>query len=439
MSVNASTFYASLDAPVLKKFKYWQIRTIIGSMIGYAMYYFVRKNLSIAMPAMQTELGVTKVQLGLFLTLHGLMYGVSKFANGFIGDRVNARYFMVIGLVFCALCNIAFGFSSAVMAFGVLWVLNGWFQGMGFPPSARLLTHWVPPSELATKMSWWNASHSIGAGLVVIICGYVVSWGWEWCFYVPSAIALMGAVFLWFILRDTPRSVGLPEIEMKGAKKTGEKEDSKDYRRFLSKMVFRNPNIWYISIGNFFVYTMRYAILDWGPTLLKEWKGVSISHAGWMVAGFEFAGIAGMLTAGWVTDRFFGGRGPRVCVICMLLATLFMSLFWGLDAPPVWLATLILMASGFCIYGPQALVGIAAANLATKRAAATAGGFTGLFGYASTILSGGVMGYIAQQYGWAYGVATLIGIGVLGAISFTFAWPAKANGYETVDIEHEVG
>jgi OPA family glycerol-3-phosphate transporter-like MFS transporter/OPA family sugar phosphate sensor protein UhpC-like MFS transporter len=124
------------------------------------------------------------------------------------------------------------------------------------------------------------------------------------------------------------------------------------------------------------------------------------------------------------------------------MATLFMSLFWGLDSPPVWLATMILMAAGFCIYGPQALVGIAAANMATKRAAATAGGFTGLFGYGSGLLSGVGLGLVAQKYGWGYGVASLIGIGVLGAIAFIFAWPAKAHGYETdetEDIKYEVG
>ena len=50
---------------VAKKFKYWQTRTIIASMIGYALFYFVRKNLSIAMPAMQDDLGITKGDLGL--------------------------------------------------------------------------------------------------------------------------------------------------------------------------------------------------------------------------------------------------------------------------------------------------------------------------------------------------------------------------------------
>lgn len=414
---------------VAKKFKYWQTRTIIASMIGYALFYFVRKNLSIAMPAMQEDLGITKGDLGLFLTLHGLLYGVSKFANGFIGDRVNARYFMVTGLVLSAVCNILFGFSSAVLVFGIVWMLNGWFQGMGFPPCARLLTHWIPPTQLATKMSIWNTSHSIGAGLVVIVCGYIVSLGWRWCFWFPSIIALVGAVGLWFALRDTPRSVGLPELNQKGAGEA-EEESSKEFKAFVRKHVFGNPTIWVLAFANFFVYIVRYAVLDWGPTLLGEWKGISIQHAGWMVAAFEISGILGMLTAGWATDRFFGGRGPRVCVLCMALATVFIALFWGLQEPSMWLATCLLGAAGFCIYGPQALVGIAAANIATKKAAATAVGFTGLFGYASTLVSGWGLGLLAQHYGWDVAVGALILIAVVGTLIFMAAWTAKANGYD---------
>lgn len=420
--------YSNMSAEESKKFNYWQKRIVISTMIGYAMFYFVRKNLSIAMPAMQEDLGITKTELGIFLMLHGLIYGVSKFVNGFIGDRVNARYFMVTGLILSAGCNLIFGFSSAVVVFGLTWMLNGWFQGMGFPPCARLLTHWIHPKELATKMSIWNTSHSIGAGLVVILCGYIVSLGWRWCFYIPSAIALAGAAFLWITLRDTPSSVGLPEIKVGNESEDAKEEKTFEFKQFVRKKVFLNPYIWIIAIANFFVYTVRYAVLDWGPTLLSEWKGLSIQHAGWMVAGFEIAGIAGMLLAGWATDRFFGGRGARVCVICMALAVFFVFLFWQLSASPLLMAGL-LMAAGFCIYGPQALVGIIVANLATKRAAATAIGFTGLFGYASTIVSGWALGSIAQNMGWSYAIGILIVLGIVGTVTFLLAWRAKADGY----------
>lgn len=299
MENNKIGAYAGMTPEVLKKFKYWQNRTIIATMIGYAMFYFVRKNLSVAMPFMEKDLGITKVELGTFLTLHLLIYGVSRFLNGMIGDRVNSRMFMVAGLLLCSVCNIIFGFSSAVLVFGIVWLFNGWFQGMGFPPCVRLLTHWIPPQQLATKMSVWNTSHSIGAGLVVIICGYVgVHLGWRWCFFIPSIIAVLGALFLLLTLRDTPKSVGLPELNT-GGKHDGEEDDrnSKEYKQFVKKQVFKNPYIWILGLANFFVYIVRFAVLDWGPTLLQQWKGIPVQHGGWLVAGFEISGIIGMVTA----------------------------------------------------------------------------------------------------------------------------------------------
>ena len=414
-----------------QRYKYWERRTIIASMLGYAMFYFVRKNLSVAMPAMQADLGITKADLGLFLTLHGLLYGVSKFVNGYIGDRVNARYFMTAGLLLSAACNFAFGFSSAIWLFGIFWMLNGWFQGMGFPPCARLLTHWVQPSQLATKMSVWNTSHSIGAGLVVIFCGYIVTLGWRWCFFGPGLFAVVGAIALWFALRDTPSSVGLPEIRMTGETEEQSKHDltPAQHKAFVRKMVFQNPYIWILAFANFFLYTVRYAVLDWGPTLLNEWKGVSVSQAGWLVAAFEISGILGMLAAGWATDKFFGGRGPRVCVICMLMTAFFVFLFKEVETTSLPVYAVILGCAGFFIYGPQALVGIAASNLATKRAAATAVGLTGLFGYASTMASGWGLGWLAQHYGWGYAFGVILLFALIGTIIFLTAWKAKANGY----------
>ena len=38
-----------MDTQTQKKFKIWQWRTIIATMIGYAFFYFVRKNFSFAM------------------------------------------------------------------------------------------------------------------------------------------------------------------------------------------------------------------------------------------------------------------------------------------------------------------------------------------------------------------------------------------------------
>lgn len=399
------------------------------------------------MPYLNEEMGISKSELGLFLTLHGLIYGLSKFFNGMWGDRSNARYFLSAGLLCCGICNLMFGFSSSVMALGIFWVLNGWFQGMGVPPCTRLMTHWIVPQQLATKMSIWNTSHSVGAGLAIIFCGYIVglNWGgyfgessmlaqhWRWCFILPAVIAILGTVLVFALVRDTPKSVGLPELHLSKNDNVPQTKDEekREFKEFLRRKVFLNPTIWIIALGNFFVYIVRFAVLDWGPTMLKEHLHMDISHAGWTVAAFEIAGIAGMLAAGWATDKIFGGRAPRTCVVCMgMTALCLVGLSTLNEHTPLYVAIAILMCAGFFIYGPQALVGIAAANIATKRAAATAGGFCGLFGYGSTIVSGWGLGLLVQYTNWGFALTALIGAAAIGTLIFAIAWKAKANGYD---------
>ena len=418
---------------VNRRFSYWQNRILNSSLIGYAIFYFVRKNLSIAMPALEADLHIKKAQLGTFLTIHGVLYGLSKFVHGFVADRANARTLMIVGLVLSALVNVFFGFSSAVIALGIFWMLNGWFQGIGFPPCARLMTHWFPPKELATKMSVWNTSHSIGAGLIAFLCGHLLATyhNWRLCFYVPALIGFATVVFLWFTLRDTPRSLGLPEVEGTEEKNAAQDEQtSAEFKAFVRKKVFGNGYIWLIALANFFVYTVRYAFFDWGTTLLKEYKGMDIQSGSTMVALFEVFGVIGMLVCGWLTDKIFGGRGARICVFSMLLASVAIYVFWKMPADSFVMNCAVFSAIGFFIYGPQALVGITVANLATKRAAASAIGLTGIFGYASTVLSGWGIGKLVDLYGWNLTFKLLLFTGIIGMLLFAATWAAKATGYD---------
>ena len=429
----------STDPGVIqKKYSYWQNRILIGSIIGYAMYYFVRANIGTALPALGADLHITKDKLGIFLTLHGLFYGVSKFFFGLVGDRANARIMLAAGLILSAAFNIFFGFSSTVTMLGVIWMLNGLPQGMGFPPCARLMTHWFSPHKLATKMSIWNISHSAGALLTMVLCGLLAErYGWRYCFFVPGALAFAGAIFALITLRDTPPSLGLPEVEgtvRKPAHEAGQPAmEEKDFSEFVRKKVFGNPYLWLVALANFFVYAIRISILNWGTTFLGETKGIKLASASQMVAAFELSGMAGMMVSGWLTDKLFEGRGVRMSVIFMAMTGVSVLAFWKYAGHSAIISTCLLSCMGFFLYGPQALIGTTAANLGTKRAAGTAVGLTSLFGYASTVASGWGLGKLVQEKGWGAGFAALVVCAVLGTIVFIIAWPAKANGYDGND------
>ena len=409
-----------------KEYRYWRRRILVSTLVGYALFYFVRKNLSFAMPAMEEQLHINKEVLGLFLTAHGVLYGMSKFANGFLGDRANVRYFMPAGLILSAVMNFGFGMSGAAIALGIFWLANGWFQGMGFPPCARALTHWFAPKERAIKFTIWNTSHSVGAALVLLLCGYLVPVNWRLAFFVPAGLAVVCALYLLWGLRDTPASLGLPPVENYAHDKLEQSDEEKqpDFGRFVWRYVFGNPFIWIVSVANFFTYIVRYSFVDWGPTFLKEVHHTSLQMSGWMLFAYELSGIAGMLLSGWITERLFGNRGARVCLISMGLCSVCVLLFWKLNSSSVLVNGALLCGTGLFVYGPQALIGVIAANLATRRAAATAIGLTGLFGYGSSVITGWGIGRVARIWGWTPVFGLFVGAALVSAILFAVAWNA---------------
>ncbi|MCF0176928.1 MAG: MFS transporter, partial [Bacteroidales bacterium] len=397
-------------------YNYWQWRVIICSMIGYAMFYFVRKNFSFAMPMLHEQYGISNASFGAILSAGGIIYGVSKFINGIIADRANARWHLVIGLSVCVLMNFLFGWSAKLSALftgavegpdfvggivtimAILYVINQIFQGCGYAPCNRLMVNWIPPTELATKMSIWNISHSAGAFVAAVICGYITSW--QLCFWIPAAISLFGVLFIIITLCDTPKSVGLDELPSMHTELDDKADDPKAYRQFLIRRVFLSPVVWTLAITDLFVYIVRFVVLDWGPTFLQG-MGLSQTLSGWTVAIFEVAGCLGMLCAGWISDHLFHSKTQRVCAIEMFLVALcLMALHFIQDSGNAVLFLIVLAVAGFFLYGPQALLGVVASNHVTKKAASSAVGLIGLMSYVSTIFTGWGIGLLSDKFGW---------------------------------------
>lgn len=419
---------------VRPRFRYWRARLLSSTFIGYAVYYIVRKNIPVAMKAMGDDLGIDKSSQGVILTLHDVVYGVSKLVNGMLADRTNPRALMTLGILGSAAACFAFGLGNTVFVLSALWALNAWFQGMGFPPVARILSHWFSPKERGVSWGIFNTSHMVGAAAALALSGWLLDHygNWRLAFLVPSGLALLCGLFLLDRLRDTPASVGLPPVEvysgeaLSDASRKPEAELSAvEFRQFVRRQVYQNPYIWIISLANFNVYVVRYAFLNWGPTYLQEVRGWSKLESGGLTGTFELAGLCGSLLAGYVTDRWMRGRRAPLCVLYMVGAAIatWLCAYTGHTTLSFWLA-------GFTVYGPQFLVGVMMADLATKRATSTAIGISGFFGYLSGTVSGWGIGSLSQHHGWSAVFNLVIASSLLSALLFALCWNARAKNIE---------
>lgn len=436
-----SASLVSDPAEVDRKYRYWRIRILGTTMIGYAIYYFVRSNINVPIPAIRQELHLSREQLGAITTVGGLAYGVSKFVNGILGDHANPRWFMAAGLLACAAMNVCFGASSTLMLFGLFWILNNYFQGMGFPPCAKSMAYWFSPRERGTTFGIWHTSHMVGAGLVGVLTGYIVKYmGWRACFYVPAGIAVVGAALVALLLRDTPASMGLPPVEVyKGEESPraldAELQVDEPYSQILFKYVLLNPYMWLISFANLSVYVLRYCQMTWGPSFLQEDKGFSSVASGWLAFGSEMGGLLGALVAGIVADRVFRGRAGRVCVIAMALMAGCTFMFQRAPGHASLITATLFVVMGLLLYIPQMLIAAMAMNLGTKRASAAAVGLTGIIGYGSQIITGWGIGRLADQHGWSAAYQVMLACAVITLILMAFTWNVGAHTHSPTEAD----
>lgn len=394
----------------------WQV--FAGVFIGYAAYYLIRKNFSLAMPYLIDEYGFTKADLGTVGVALSLAYGFSKFIMGNVSDRSNPKYFITIGLLSSAIVSLVFGLVPGVLSsipiMIILAALNGWFQGMGYPPGAKTMTNWFSTSERGVWWSWWNVSHNLGGGLIgpLAILGLSIFGVWQSLFYLPALIAIVLAFVMFYLMRDTPESQGLPPIDEYKGEKVVEKVESAhtlSSKDIFYKYILNNKFLWAIAIANVFVYFIRYGIIDWAPTYLKEVKHFSVDKQSWAYFLYEYAGIFGMLASGYLSDKVF--KGHRAPPMLLFLAGVLIAIvvYWKNPAGNPLIDNICLVAIGFLIYGPVMMIGLQAADLVPRVATGTATGLTGLFGYLLGSASAGyVMGKLVDMFGWDGGFYALI-------------------------------
>ncbi|MBV7388543.1 glycerol-3-phosphate transporter [Pasteurellaceae bacterium TAE3-ERU1] len=457
-------FKPSADKPLLPKDQIdptyrrlrWQV--FMGIFFGYAAYYFVRSNFDLAQKGL-IEAGLyTKTQLGVIGIAPGLAYGLSKFLMASISDRSNPKIFLPVGLALSGLCMTLMGLvpwaTSGILIMFIMLFINGWFQGMGWPPCGRTMVHWWSKTERGTIVSIWNTAHNLGGMVPALLVGLAtmiyasnhpevtkVTFGdiWQQALYYPGIAAMVASVIIYFLMKDRPQSCGLPPIEVYKNDYPEDYDEKTAESTLTAKEIFvtyvlKNRLLWYIAIANVFVYLIRYGVLKWSPVYLGEVKHFNIKATASAYAIYEFAAIPGTLICGWMSDKVFKGKRGLTGLVFMIMVTIAVVVFWLNPATPAdemakyaqlpWyqnpyqLTDFIMMTViGFLIYGPVMLIGLHALELAPKNAAGTAAGFTGLFGYlGGTVAASAIIGWAADKYGWDGGFYIMVGGAIIACL-----------------------
>lgn len=407
-------------------------RIFEAAFVAYAAFYLVRNNFSPVQTKIGEALHYDYLMIGDIIAATAIAYGIGKFVMGHLADKSDPRKYLAVGLLLTAAINFIFGATHNFYGHLMLWTLNGFVQGMGYGPCTRGLSHWYSVRERGRTFGFWNCSHNLGGGIAgVLSAACAQKWGWQSAFYVPAVIATLAAVYLFWRMRDTPQSVGLPPVEEfkndwpPEEKESHEKELST--REIMVKHILPNKKLWILAIANIFVYIARYSMVDWGPTYLTKVKGASLTNAGLSTTAIEFAGAAGMVSMGWLSDKL-GGRRGRVNALAMIPLLFAFSAIVFVPATMLWLDMVLFATIGFFVYVPVMFSGVMSLDLTSKKAVGTAAGFVGFFGYVGRVIQGKGLGWLVQNYGWNTALWCVVGSTAIGIILLSFLWNVRPKG-----------
>lgn len=381
-------------------FRRHRFRVMLAITLGYGVAYTCRLALSVVKKPLIDAGIFSPTDLGLIGSALFYTYAVGKLVNGFLADHANMKLFFAFAVLMSALLNIGMGFSTVVAVSALLWGLNGWFQSFGAPAGVVAMTNWFSNRERGRFYGIWSTAHSIGEGLTfVAVGGLVAAFGWRFGFWGPGVLCVLVAALMYWLVQDRPRTLGLPTVadwrrdhwrqEVTGRSQAGV------FRTQLSILTI--PAVWVLALASASIYVSRYAINSWGVLYLQETHGFSLVEAGSFLMVNTFAGIAGCLAFGFLSDKCFGARRPPANLLFALaeIAGLLL-LFYGPGTPAVLFAAFVLY--GFGLNGlVTSLGGLFAVDISPKRVAGAAMGLIGIFSYIGAAIQENVSGHLIER------------------------------------------
>jgi OPA family glycerol-6-phosphate transporter-like MFS transporter 4 len=214
----------------------YQVVIFTSLFIGYACYAYNRKSVSAAMPRLIEE-GLGRSQAGkvpfrncycsrtngrlcglllfsntgLIVSSQNMAYAISKFLGGILSDSISARLLFSSGLIMSGLVTIGFAESDSVWLFTILWFLNGFFQGAGWPACAKVLRQWFSPLSFGTWWSILSASANVSGGFSPFIAAYfILHYGWRTSVLVSGSVSVFFGILSIFAVINSPTNVGMP-------------------------------------------------------------------------------------------------------------------------------------------------------------------------------------------------------------------------------------
>jgi sugar phosphate permease len=396
------------------------LRIVPAVLLMYTISYFDRVNISLALPSMSQDLGLSSTEAGLAGGIFFWGYLVTFLAAGWLAPRFGPRRLVFWSLLAWGFCAMLTGFVRNTDELLVVRLLLGAAEGPVWTATAMLLSQWFLKPERARAFGLWNLCIPVGALLAGPISGMILAHSdWRTMFVVEGLPAWVWAAGWWIFIPQSPETATWLGSEERERLQAGLAAEQAEHVPLVTEgfgAVLRHPVVWALLGGFSLINMVSYGFTLWLPSALKAASTLGIGGIGWLSALPYLAAIPGLLMITRSSDRRRERRMHASLPMVMIGALLLTGVYLGANSVVVQMV--VFTAMGFFLYMYLPIVFTFATEILPHRMAIPAVAFIGGIGN----LFGGFMG--PTMVGWLHDLTggfvvpfTVLGIaGILGGM-----------------------
>ena len=358
-------------------------RVLLAFAGFYLFLYLGRFNFWPVAPLVKEDLSLSNFEVGLVNALLLWGFGLGDLVHGRLAETFGLRLWVMIGAILTTVFNVITSFATSAVTMAIPWGIAGFVNAACWAPGISMISQWWPRRNRG--MALGIVGTAAGGAMVTMwwISGYVgAEWGWRASFrYPPLIIAVLGIAF-YFIARDRPTDVGLPEyVEDDQVSATPEAIDPKRLKGLGPyRVLLGNSRFLLACHVKGLENIVRYGLTTWVPIYYFEEGGLSIESTVVLTVLLPLGYLFAPPISGIISDRYLDSRRqPMVIFSCMVSALVLVGIAM---APPVnvTLGALLLLIGGLSMgMSPMSTVAV---DIAGRRMSGTASGVLDAHGYA---------------------------------------------------------
>ncbi|MBK5002310.1 MFS transporter [Pseudomonas sp. S31] len=424
MHPNTLTGQAALATPSRKRFF-----IMVLLFITVVINYLDRSNLSIAAPALTSDLGIDPIHVGLIFSAFGWTYAAMQIPGGWLVDRVPPRILYTAALALWSIATVLLGFAASFIALFALRMAVGALEAPAYPINSRVVTTWFPERERATAIGFYTSGQFVGLAFLTPVLAWLQhQYGWHMVFVATGAVGILWAL-VWYAVYREPRDFkGVNDGEIELIREGGglvdiQAEQAKVKARFSWSdlgVVLSKRKLWGIYLGQFCLNSTLWFFLTWFPTYLVKYRGMDFIKSGLLASLPFLAAFVGVLCSGFFSDWLIRrgasvGFARKLPIIGGLLIS---TAIIGANFVDSTAWVIAFLALAFFGNGLASITWSLVSTLAPARLLGLTGGVFNFIGNLSAIVTPIVIGFLASGDSFAPAITYISLVALAGALSY---------------------